>query len=88
MHLHIMAGLPVIVSDVPEQRLLVEREKIGMVLDKYTAEDLQKAVMQTNNLDMISIKKCERALKQTLFWQVQENVFVRRLRESLQELGV
>ena len=43
---YLAAGLPVILSDVPEHRMLNERYHFGMILDKITPEALAEAAIR------------------------------------------
>lgn len=46
---YLQAGLPVIMSDVPEHRLLNERFGFGLIIDDVTPQHIARAILQLKN---------------------------------------
>jgi len=55
------AGLPVIMSDVPEHRMLNEKYKFGIVLKENTAECLNEAVKELYNNKILYVEMSQNA---------------------------
>lgn len=68
---YLAAGLPVIMSDIPEHRYLNEKYNIGLIIKEDTAEELAKAVLKLYN-DKEFYNKCAenaRTLSNEINWE-------------------
>lgn len=74
---YIMALLPVVVSDVYEQRRIVSANQIGLVLEEESVEELCRAVVETEKLAIHSIQATEQRLARHYCWEAQEEVLLR-----------
>lgn len=72
----IMALLPLIVSNVYEQRRLVLEHQIGLVLEENTVEELRRAVLACGQLDIEGIRRREQKLAKRYCWEEQEKVLL------------
>ncbi len=69
---YIMAGLPVIVSNLPEMKRVVEENGIGVVAKENTAEGLREAIQCATNLDKEKLKAGIASCKSRYNWEAQE----------------
>ena len=72
---YLMSGLPVVVSDLPEMKKVVESTKVGVVLKQYTSEALYELIMEYdfNQINRADIKT---ATLQYYNWNSQEEIML------------
>jgi glycosyltransferase involved in cell wall biosynthesis len=73
---YIMAGLPVIVNDVPEMRRVVNENKIGIVLNELTSESLIRALDELERFNAVELGKNLKSAATKYSWQTQERAMV------------
>lgn len=71
-----MAGLPVIVSNLPEMKRIVEQYKVGLVADNSDPASLCEAVTNIHKLDKNETLNNLEKVKQEFNWQQQEKVLL------------
>jgi len=74
---YLMAELPVIVSNLPEMRKLVENNNIGTVAEQNTPEGLKKAIDKAITLDKVELQKNIQKVKEVYNWEEQEKVLLK-----------
>ena len=73
---YIMAGLPIIVSNLPEMKRLVEDNKIGVVAPQNTAQGLQIAIEKALELNKEELQENLQKVKEVYNWEEQEKVLL------------
>lgn len=73
---YIMAGLPVIVNNVPEQRRVINEKQIGIVLDELTAHSLGQALDDLDDMDAEILSKNIKRTAELFSWENQEMVMI------------
>jgi len=73
---YIMAGLPVIVSNLPEMRRVVTENQIGIVLDEITFQSLRRALDQLAPVNDKALTANLKRLGMLYSWQNQERVMI------------
>jgi len=73
---HLMAEIPVIVSNLYEMKQLVELNKIGTVAKGNTPEGLREAIDKAMKLDQEELKTNIQKLKTIYNWEEQEKVLL------------
>jgi len=71
-----MAGLPVIVSDLPEMKRIVEQYKVGLVADNSDPQALRDAVTSIHKLDKQATLANLEKIKKEFNWEQQEKVLL------------
>jgi glycosyltransferase involved in cell wall biosynthesis len=74
---YIMCGVPVIVSNLPQMKKIVDRYAVGECLDENDAEGLAKTILewQRNQIHYLSLKEnCRNAAKE-LNWETEFDIF-------------
>lgn len=71
---YIMAGLPVVVSNMYEQKEIVENNKIGIVLENNRSEDLIKVIKSLNASKIEEFKRNTNKIIGIYNWENQEKV--------------
>ena len=79
---YLMAGLPVLTSNLFEMRRLVEAENVGVVAKENTVEGFKKAISASLNQDYHVIQKNVFVARKKYCWEEQESV----LREIYREI--
>ena len=69
---YIMAGIPLIVSNLPEMKKVVEKYNIGVVADENTQQGILKAVEKASQLDLSLMKTNLQNARQEFNWENQE----------------
>jgi len=79
------AGLPICVSDLPEQRAFIERAGNGLVMDEKDPRDISRAILATyeSRADLSLSAEELRELMQEYSWESQARVLVRAYRDLL-----
>ncbi len=73
---YIMAEIPVIVSNLPEMKKLIEDNNIGIVSNDNTSEELVKAISKATLLDKEELNKNLKKVKMVHNWESQEKVLL------------
>ena len=73
---YIMAGLPVIINDVPEMRSVVENRNIGIVLEKLTSNTISDALQKIHEIDLNTLSANLKSAADTYCWERQEKVML------------
>ncbi|QPL47217.1 glycosyltransferase [Halomonas sp. A40-4] len=73
---YLMAGLPVLTSNLPEMKRLVEAEHIGIVAEQNSASAFQLAVEKMMAVDKQQFKKAIDAAQFNYCWQNQESILL------------
>ena len=73
---YLMADLPVIVSDLPEMRQVIEENKVGVVVKENSPEGLEEAIEEVMGLDGEVLQKNIWAVKKIYNWEAQEKVLL------------
>lgn len=79
---YLMAGLPILTSNLPEMKSLVERERVGIVATDNTIEGFADAIASLLEADYGTMKENVLKARQKYCWEQQEKV----LREVYDEL--
>jgi glycosyltransferase involved in cell wall biosynthesis len=78
---YVMGGLPVIVSDLPEMRAVVNRLGLGVVCEEISATALTAACAEICALDQAELTKNVAAAGATFNWDVQQKVWLNVVKE-------
>ncbi len=73
---YMMADIPLIVSNLPEMRRVVEQNRVGVVAKENTPEGLKEAIKEAINLDKEELYQNIRKVKEVYNWQEQERVLL------------
>jgi len=73
---YLMAGIPVIASNLYEMKRLVENNKIGIVAKDNTPEGLKEAIEKAVLLDKDTLQKNIRKVQEVYNWEEQEKVLL------------
>lgn len=73
---YILAGLPVIVSNMPEMRKLIENNKIGIITKGNDTDSIIEAIKEINSEDIPRYKKNFNHLAKIYTWGQQEKVLL------------
>lgn len=73
---YIMAGLPVIVNNVPEMRRIVTENQIGVVLDELTFKLLNQALEDISKMESETLSMNLRRVAKLSSWDNQENLMI------------
>ncbi len=72
-----MAGLPVIVSNLPEMKVITEQYGIGLVMEENTQKGLENAIFKIQTLDPEVLNKNVEKAQHVFNWQEQEKELLR-----------
>lgn len=73
---YLMAGIPVIVSNLYEMKRLVEFNKIGTVAKENTSDVLKEAIKEAVKLDKVELKINIQKVKAIYNWEEQEKILL------------
>ena len=73
---YMMAEIPLIVSNLPEMKRLVEENNIGIVADENTSTGLQKAIEKAMKLNKKELQQNIQKVKEIYNWEEQEKVLI------------
>ena len=73
---YIMAGVPVIVSHLPEMKKLIEQYGVGVVAKENNPTALSQAIIQASKLDKHHLKTKLNSVKSIYNWEEQERVLI------------
>lgn len=74
---YLMAEVPVIVSNLPEMKAIVEQNQVGIVATENSKEGLKKAIEDSMKLDKKTIKKNIQKIKKSYNWENQEKILIK-----------
>ena len=74
---YVMAEVPVIVSNLPEMKKVVEDNKIGIVAKENTPDGLKEAILEAVKLDRNELQKNIQKVKEVYSWEQQEKVLLK-----------
>jgi glycosyltransferase involved in cell wall biosynthesis len=72
-----MAGLPILVSDLPEMRKLVEQYDCGVVCESLTPDGIVNGLKKLLSRDLVKLGKNARKMAEDNSWEVQEEKLLR-----------
>ena len=72
-----MAGLPILVSDLPEMRKLVEQYDCGVVCESLTPDGIVNGLKKLISRDLVKLGKNARKMAEDHSWEVQEEKLLR-----------
>ncbi len=78
---YLMANIPVVVSNLPEMRKIVNNNHIGVVAETNTPEGLETALLKAVTLDSDILQENIQRVKRQYHWGVQENVLLKLYRK-------
>lgn len=84
---YVMAGLPVMVNDAPEQRLLVHEEGVGVVLEVLDAESVSGALAELAARRPEDLQARLRSAAEKYSWENQADVLVEAHRDFVRAKG-
>jgi len=73
---YIMAGVPVIVSNLPEMKKLVEQYDVGVVAKENNPKELAEAIILASSLDKDYVQKQLNSVKSIYNWEEQEKILI------------
>lgn len=71
-----MAEIPIIVSNLPEMKNVVEKNGIGLSVKENTAKGLEEAIIQIVNKNKTDFEKNIEKAKNIFNWEQQENILL------------
>lgn len=71
---YLMAGIPVIVSNLPELKKIVEKFNVGVVVETNDSIGLEKAILKIQEMDYKELSYNAYELTKKLNWESQEKV--------------
>jgi glycosyltransferase involved in cell wall biosynthesis len=78
---YLMAEIPVIVSNLPEMKQLVEHYTLGVVAQENSVLGLQKAIQQAGQLNKDKLHVNIKKIKKSYNWQEQEKILLKLYNE-------
>ena len=73
---YVMANVPIIVSNLPEMKKVVEENKIGIVSKENSAAALKEAIRNAVKLDKKELQKNIAKVKEIYNWESQEKILL------------
>ncbi len=73
---YLMAGLPVIVSNLHEMKKIVEEYKIGIVAKENSSNGLKEAILKAGVLDAAMLSKNIKQANEVYNWEEQEKILL------------
>ncbi|CAB1065068.1 hypothetical protein D1BOALGB6SA_9865 [Olavius sp. associated proteobacterium Delta 1] len=73
---YIMAGLPVLISNLPEMKKIIEAEKIGTVIKDITPEEIRRTIELLDDDTLSMYKKNTAKSAEKYNWERQEKVLI------------
>jgi len=74
---YLMAEIPVIVSNLPEMKNLIEKYKVGVVAKENTPKGLKEAIEKALKLNKKEIEKSIEKIKSIYNWENQERILLK-----------
>ena len=78
---YIMAEVPVIVSDLPEMKKIIQENNIGIVAKNNSIDGLKDAILDTVKLDRTKININLKKAKKIYNWEEQEKILLKIYKE-------
>ena len=72
-----MAGLPILTSDLPEMRKLVEEYDCGVICESMTPDGIVNGLKKLLTKDLVKLGKNARKMAEDYSWEVQEEKLLR-----------
>ena len=72
-----MAEVPVIVSNLPEMKKVVQKYQLGVVAEENTPKGLKKAIEEATMLDKEKLREQMQKAKKIYNWEEQERVLLK-----------
>ena len=67
-----MAGLPVLINDLPEMRKLVEKYECGVICESITPDGIRRGLKELLQKDLKRLSRNARKMAEDHSWEVQE----------------
>ena len=67
-----MAGLPILVSDLPEMRKFVEKYECGVVCESVSSQGVISGLKKLLSLNLDKLSKNSRKMAEEHSWEIQE----------------
>ncbi|MEC8243657.1 MAG: glycosyltransferase [Verrucomicrobiota bacterium] len=83
-----MAGLPMLVSDLPEMRKLVEKYNCGVICETITPEGIAKGIKKLLDQDLEKLGKNARKMAEAHSWEAQEEKLLTLYNKVLEKKAV
>ena len=83
-----MAGLPILVSDLPEMRKLVEKYDCGVVCESLTPDGIVNGLKKLLSRDLVKLGKNARKMAEDHSWEIQEKKLLRLYDKVLEKKAV
>ena len=80
-----MAGLPILVSDLPEMRKLVEKYNCGVICESITPKGIAKGIKKLLDQDLEKLGKNARKMAEDHSWEMQEKKLLRLYEKVLEK---
>ena len=80
-----MAGLPMLVSDLPEMRKLVEKYNCGVICESITPKGIAKGIKKLLDQDLEKLGKNARKMAEDHSWEMQEKKLLRLYEKVLEK---
>lgn len=81
---YIMAGIPSIISDLPEMRQIVEDYNIGVVISGTDKNELKKALDNLEQTSIVQVKKNLNLASKIFNWENQEGFYINAMHRVLE----
>ena len=78
---YIMAEVPVIVSDLPEMKNIVQNNHIGIIMKSNDKKGIKEAIIEAITLDQSQLKHNLQNLKKIYNWEEQEKILLKVYKE-------
>jgi len=82
---YLMAGLPVIVSNIPEQKRIVERFNCGLVVNSENKEEIKEAIIKLARSDSSFYRQQALKAARIYNWENEEKKLLKIYEEALKE---
>ena len=83
---YIMAEVPVIISNLPEMKKIVDANKIGVIVKENNSVALMQAIQVATTLDKDELKENLKKVKKIYHWEAQEKVLLRTYQDLFIEV--
>ena len=74
---YLMSDLPVMVSNLPEMKKIIEEFQVGVVLKENSVDGIKEAVKKSINLNKKELLENIRLVKSQYHWQLQEDILLK-----------
>jgi len=80
-----MAGLPILVSDLPEMRKFVEKYNCGVICESITPKGIARGIKKLLEQDLEKLGKNARKMAEDHSWEMQEKKLLRLYEKVLEK---